>query len=42
MIALHLDMAMCVSVLKYYAGWSDKIHGKTIEVSVHIWCPLFL
>lgn len=24
------DMAHCVDVLKYYAGWADKIGGKTI------------
>ncbi|KAF5371651.1 hypothetical protein D9758_003559 [Tetrapyrgos nigripes] len=23
----------CIATLKYYAGWADKIHGKTIETS---------
>ena len=32
MMALHVDVPASVSMLKYYAGWSDKIHGKTIEV----------
>ena len=32
MRALHEDITGCVSILKYYAGWCDKIHGKTIEV----------
>ena len=41
MIALHLDIPMCVSVLKYYAGWADKIHGKTIEVFTCSVSPYF-
>jgi aldehyde dehydrogenase (NAD+) len=26
-------MAETISVFKYYAGWSDKIYGQTIETS---------
>ncbi|KAK9450327.1 aldehyde dehydrogenase domain-containing protein [Limtongia smithiae] len=25
------DIAACISVLRYYAGWADKIHGKVID-----------
>jgi hypothetical protein len=35
-MALHVDIPTCISMLKYYAGWADKIHGKTIEVCVLI------
>ncbi|KAF5371764.1 hypothetical protein D9758_003560 [Tetrapyrgos nigripes] len=28
----ELNMA-CITTLKYYAGWADKIHGKTIETN---------
>lgn len=24
------DIAMAIKALQYYAGWADKIHGKTI------------
>ena len=24
------DMQECIGCLRYYAGWADKIHGKTI------------
>lgn len=27
-----VDINAGVGTLRYYAGWSDKIHGKTIEV----------
>ncbi|KAF8628143.1 hypothetical protein AX14_011265, partial [Amanita brunnescens Koide BX004] len=33
MIALHGDIQMCVTTLRYFAGWCDKIHGKTIETT---------
>ena len=36
MIALHFDIPMCVTTLEYFAGWCDKIHGKTIEVCLHV------
>lgn len=39
MMALHGDMPMCVSTLKYFAGWADKIHGQTLEVCVHVCRP---
>lgn len=30
---LNEDVAEVVSVLRYYAGWADKIHGQTIETT---------
>jgi len=27
-----VDIPLCVNVLRYYAGWADKIHGDTIPV----------
>ncbi|KAK7446665.1 hypothetical protein VKT23_014360 [Stygiomarasmius scandens] len=31
-IARDIDLKASVEILRYYAGWADKIHGKTIEV----------
>ena len=32
MIAKAADVASVVATFRYYAGWADKIQGKTIEV----------
>jgi acyl-CoA reductase-like NAD-dependent aldehyde dehydrogenase len=32
-IALAVDVPASIQTLRYYAGWADKIHGKTIPVS---------
>jgi aldehyde dehydrogenase (NAD+) len=32
-IAKVADIPLVVNTLRYYAGWTDKIHGKTIPVS---------
>jgi len=32
-VSKAVDMALVVSCLRYYAGWADKIHGKTIPIS---------
>jgi len=29
----RFDMGFCVATLRYYAGWADKIQGKTIPVN---------
>ena len=29
--ALAIDIGGSVTTIRYYAGWADKIHGKTIE-----------
>ncbi|EMD41319.1 hypothetical protein CERSUDRAFT_120461 [Gelatoporia subvermispora B] len=31
--AKKADLSMSVDVIRYYAGWADKIHGSTIETS---------
>jgi aldehyde dehydrogenase (NAD+) len=30
--ALGVDVTFSISVIKYFAGWSDKITGQSIEV----------
>ena len=32
-LAKAIDCSMVVSVLRYYAGWTDKIHGQTIPIA---------
>ncbi len=32
MVAKNNDLTSMIAVLRYYAGWADKIHGKVIEV----------
>lgn len=27
-----LDVQQCINVLRYYAGWADKVHGSTIPI----------
>jgi acyl-CoA reductase-like NAD-dependent aldehyde dehydrogenase len=29
-MAKHVDLMFCIDNLRYFAGWCDKIHGKTI------------
>ena len=31
-IAYAADMELCIKCIRYYAGWADKNHGKTIPV----------
>jgi len=31
-IAYHADLALSIKCLRYYAGWADKNHGKTIPI----------
>ncbi|KAF8154948.1 aldehyde dehydrogenase [Crassisporium funariophilum] len=31
--AKYADIASAISCLRYYAGWADKVHGKTIETT---------
>ena len=35
--ARYGDIAIVVASLRYYAGWADKIQGKTIEVTTIGW-----
>jgi aldehyde dehydrogenase (NAD+) len=32
-VAKGFDVAEAAAVFRYYGGWADKIHGKTIETS---------
>src|ERR1700677_273183 len=36
--SLHIDVPMTVKCYRYYAGWADKIHGKTIPVEGNFFC----
>jgi aldehyde dehydrogenase (NAD+) len=36
--ALGADLALTVKCYRYYAGWADKIHGKTIPVDGPYFC----
>ena len=31
--ARHVDVVGVIACLRYYAGWADKVQGKTIEVT---------
>jgi aldehyde dehydrogenase (NAD+) len=37
-IAKAVDVAATVSCFRYFAGWSDKIHGKTIPIDGDYFC----
>jgi len=32
-VAFAADLALCIECLRYYAGWADKLQGKTIPVN---------
>jgi aldehyde dehydrogenase (NAD+) len=32
-VAKHVDVPATCEVIRYYAGWADKLHGKTIPVN---------
>lgn len=32
--AKAVDLSGAIGTIRYYAGWADKVHGKTIEVGV--------
>jgi aldehyde dehydrogenase (NAD+) len=34
----HADLPLVIDCLRYYAGWSDKIHGQTIPIRGHYHC----
>jgi aldehyde dehydrogenase (NAD+) len=36
--ALNIDLPLTVKCYRYYAGWADKIHGKTIPVEGDYFC----
>jgi aldehyde dehydrogenase (NAD+) len=36
--SFHIDLPATVKCYRYYAGWADKIHGKTIPVEGSYFC----
>ena len=36
--SFNIDLPMTVKCYRYYAGWADKIHGKTIPVDGDFFC----
>lgn len=36
-MAYFVDLMATIKTLRYYSGWADKIHGKTIPVGE--WSP---
>jgi aldehyde dehydrogenase (NAD+) len=36
--ALNADLALTIKCYRYYAGWADKIQGKTIPVEGNFFC----
>jgi acyl-CoA reductase-like NAD-dependent aldehyde dehydrogenase len=37
-VAYNGDLALTINTLRYYAGWADKIHGKTIPIDGDYLC----
>jgi aldehyde dehydrogenase (NAD+) len=36
--ALNADLPLTIKCYRYYAGWADKVHGKTIPVEGNYFC----
>jgi aldehyde dehydrogenase (NAD+) len=36
--SLNADLPLVIDCLRYYAGWSDKIHGQTIPIRGNYFC----
>ncbi|HKA07309.1 MAG TPA: aldehyde dehydrogenase family protein [Gemmataceae bacterium] len=36
--SLNIDLPLTVKCYRYYAGWSDKVHGKTIPIDGPFFC----
>ncbi len=36
--ALNIDVPLAIKCYRYYAGWADKIHGKTIPIEGPYFC----
>ena len=34
--SFNIDFSMTIKCYRYYAGWADKIHGKTIPIDKFI------
>ena len=35
----QIDVQNSIYLFRYYAGWSDKNHGKTVEVGLNVLTP---
>ena len=40
-VARSADIPMSIDHYRYFAGWADKIHGKTIPVNPSMAGPMF-
>jgi aldehyde dehydrogenase (NAD+) len=38
LVAKAADLPLTVACYRYYAGWADKVHGKTIPISGNYFC----
>lgn len=38
--AFFIDLDGSIKTLRYYAGWSDKIHGKSLPVGKCLFCSV--
>src|SRR6516225_6249862 len=36
--SFYIDLPMTIKCYRYYAGWADKIHGKTIPIEGNYFC----
>lgn len=36
--SINIDLPMTIKCYRYYAGWADKIHGKTIPIEGNYFC----
>ncbi|EKU99215.1 NAD-dependent aldehyde dehydrogenase [Leptolyngbya sp. PCC 7375] len=36
--SMNVDLPLAIACYRYYAGWADKIHGKTIPVEAPFFC----
>jgi aldehyde dehydrogenase (NAD+) len=36
--SLHIDLPLTIKCYRYYAGWADKIHGRTIPIEGNYFC----
>jgi aldehyde dehydrogenase (NAD+) len=37
-VALAADLPLTIACYRYYAGWADKLHGKTIPIAGNYFC----
>lgn len=37
LMAYFVDLMATIKTLRYYGGWADKVHGKTIPVGERIY-----